>query len=122
MPLGVERLGGYANGFASTTSQWLAASGAADMGGDPALHALPPNSMCPVCASEYDNATSIITSAAYCGHAACWAGAEGEGELMGELPHDEASVGHSATIVGGCCGIGAAHMKAVARKLRPEQA
>ena len=94
-PLGVERLGGYANGFASTTSQWLAESGAADQGCDGARHRF---AACPVCAAEYDDAGSI-TPSAYAAHAEGWCT-------------------HGATVVGGCCGVGPAHMRAVAERLR----
>ena len=54
---------------------------------------------CPTCAAEYDPATDIISPSAYAGHAASWVEA-------------------GATIVGGCCGIGPSHLKAVVEHFR----
>lgn len=94
-PPGMQRLGGYANGFRTTTSQWLYESGAAAQGCDPGLHRF----ACPTCASDYDVRTDIITPSAYAAHAQSWVDA-------------------GATIVGGCCGVGPSHMQAVVNRLR----
>ena len=80
-PSGV-RIGGYANGFATTTSQWLAGSGVAPEAG---LHIVPP-------AEEYDS-EGIILPDNYARHAAHW-------RALG------------ASIVGGCCGVGPQHIAA----------
>ena len=112
-PLGVERLGGYANGFASTTSQWLADGGAEEMGCAGARHEVPAQSYCPTCEAEYDPTTSIISHDAYCEHAMSWLSlgvSRGGGASRSGCA--------SATILGGCCGIGPAHMRALARRLR----
>ena len=68
---------------------------AAAMGCSPARHAF---AACPTCADEYD-ATGTITPEHYAAHAERW-------------------VSHGATVVGGCCGIGPAHLRAVAERLR----
>ena len=94
-PPGVARLGGYANGFQTTTSKWLFESGAAAQGCSGARHKF---SACPTCADEYDVAGSI-TPDAYAAHAETWRE-------------------RGASIVGGCCGVGPAHMRAVAERLR----
>jgi homocysteine S-methyltransferase len=78
-------VGGYANGFKTTTSEWLAAGSSSR----PPL-ALPEE--------EYD-AGGIILPEAYARHAARW-------RQLG------------AGIVGGCCGVGPAHI-AELRKLFP---
>jgi homocysteine S-methyltransferase len=90
----VRRLGGYANGFLSTTSEWLHDCGAADMGCPAAPHKF----ACPTCASEYDPHTGCIAPAAYAEHARGWVEA-------------------GASVVGGCCGVGPAHLKAVSESL-----
>jgi S-methylmethionine-dependent homocysteine/selenocysteine methylase len=92
-PAGVERLGGYANGFRTTTSEWLHERGAAAQGCSPARHRF----ACPTCADEYDG-EGCITPDAYAAHAEAW-------------------VEQGATVVGGCCGVGPAHMRAVAGRL-----
>ena len=94
-PPGVARLGGYANGFQTTTSKWLFESGAAAQGRSGARHKF---SACPTCADEYD-AAGGITPDAYVAHAETWRE-------------------RGASIVGGCCGVGPAHMRAVAERLR----
>jgi S-methylmethionine-dependent homocysteine/selenocysteine methylase len=77
------RVGAYANGFRTTTSQWLSG------GKGPALRADE---------ADYDAATGIITPAAYARFAAEWRAA-------------------GASIVGGCCGVGPEHIRAVAEAL-----
>lgn len=92
-PAGVQRLGGYANGFQTTTSEWLYARGAAAQGCDPGRHRF----ACPTCSADYYDATDgTITPGAYAAYATEWVGA-------------------GATIVGGCCGVGPSHMRDVAR-------
>ena len=98
LPAGVARLGGYANGFRSTTSQWLCERGAANLGCAPERHRF---AACPTCAGEYD-ASDSITPVAYAAHAERW-------------------VERGASIVGGCCGIGPTHLKAVSERLRTLQ-
>lgn len=98
-PPGVDRLGGYANGFASTTSQWLAGGGATELGGVAARHEF---AGCPTCAAEYSGPESTIKHEAYCAHAESW-------------------VDSGASVVGGCCGIGPGHMRATVRRLRPSE-
>ena len=90
LPESVERLGGYANGFQSTTSQWLNESGASQQGCSGERH----NFACPMCAANYDGA-GCITSEAYRSHAIEW-------------------VESGASVVGGCCGVGPRHMRAIA--------
>ena len=80
-PVGV-RFGGYANGFATTTSQWLASNGVAPEAG---LLDVPP-------AEEYDSG-GIIFPDSYARHAAHW-------RALG------------ASIIGGCCGVGPQHIAA----------
>ena len=94
-PAGIERLGGYANGFRSTTSEWLASEGARQMGCDGTRHTF---SSCPTCAGDYD-ALGVISPEAYASHACDWC----------DL---------GARIVGGCCGVSAKHMRVVAETLR----
>ena len=93
-PPGVERLGGYANGFRSTTSQWLFESGAAELGCSPARHHF---AACATCAAQYDP-DGLITPRAYADHAEAW-------------------VREGAAVVGGCCGVGPLHMAAVSERL-----
>mmetsp|Transcript_12345 Transcript_12345/g.37173 ORF Transcript_12345/g.37173 Transcript_12345/m.37173 type:complete len:151 (+) Transcript_12345:2976-3428(+) len=84
VPAGV-RVGAYGNGFRSTTSEWLARQGGgASSFTVPKLHRDP---------GDYDDG-GMITSEAYVRYAREWVAA-------------------GASIVGGCCGIGPAHMKAV---------
>lgn len=78
------QMGGYANGFRSTTSQWLSQAQS------PAI---------PINPDEYDT-DDVMTAPAYKRYARSW-------------------VGHGARIVGGCCGLGIAHIKELAR-LRDE--
>ena len=59
LPESVERLGGYANGFQSTTSQWLPESGASQQGCSGERH----NFACPMCAANYDDAGCITAEA-----------------------------------------------------------
>ena len=92
-PPGVTRFGGYANGFAQTTSEWLCESGAAAQGCSGEAHRF----ACPTCAAEYDDAGSI-TPEAYATHAQRWCE-------------------RGASVVGGCCGIGPAHMRKVGERL-----
>ena len=92
VPPGIDRLGGYANGFQTSTSKWLFECGAAQQGCNPALH----DFACPTCATEYD-ASGEIDPLAYCTHAQIW-------------------MEHGATIIGGCCGVGPAHMSAIANR------
>mmetsp|Transcript_45196 Transcript_45196/g.113126 ORF Transcript_45196/g.113126 Transcript_45196/m.113126 type:complete len:328 (-) Transcript_45196:94-1077(-) len=79
-PAGLK-VGGYANGFQTTTSEWL--SGASQ----PAFSAL----------SE-DYVDGLITPAAYARHASEW-------------------VKNGAEILGGCCGIGPKHIRALSDAL-----
>ncbi|KAI3429263.1 hypothetical protein D9Q98_005360 [Chlorella vulgaris] len=78
-------VGGFANGFATSTSEWLAGGNSSR---DP--EALP--------AEEYD-ADGLILPEAYARHAARWV----------EL---------GASIVGGCCGVGPAHIELIRRQLQ----
>ena len=61
---------------------------------DAGCPAAPHRFACPTCASEYDAETSCITPDAYAEHARVWVDA-------------------GASVVGGCCGVGPAHLKAV---------
>lgn len=81
------RLGAYANGFRTTTSEWLASESGGNTGETGHLVHLP--------AEEYDG-EGIILAEAYLGHARDW-------------------VGEGASIVGGCCGVGPAHIAALSR-------
>jgi S-methylmethionine-dependent homocysteine/selenocysteine methylase len=95
------RIGGYANGFSTTTSQWLQTKeeeeeeeGEKERGvGDQ------PNELVP--REEYSTETGLILESAYAEHAVQWR-----------------SLG--AHIIGGCCGIGPSHMAAVAQRLKEE--
>ena len=98
LPAAIERCGGYANGFKTTTSEWLYKSGAAQQGCSPMRHQF----NCSVCLpSELEafDTNGLMTPAAYCKHAVHWVGAGG-------------------SIIGGCCGVGPKHMLEVERKLR----
>uniref|UniRef100_A0A7S4B2K5 Hcy-binding domain-containing protein n=1 Tax=Chrysotila carterae TaxID=13221 RepID=A0A7S4B2K5_CHRCT len=75
-------LGGYANGFQVTTSEWLSGK---ETAGCTAAH-------------EYDN-HGIISPAAYREHALSWVKA-------------------GAGLVGGCCGVGPAHLRELCATLR----
>jgi S-methylmethionine-dependent homocysteine/selenocysteine methylase len=89
-------IGGYANGFSTTTSQWLQTKegGEKERGvGDQ------PNELVP--GEEYSTETGLILESAYAEHAEQWR-----------------SLG--ARIIGGCCGIGPSHVAAVAQKLKEE--
>jgi S-methylmethionine-dependent homocysteine/selenocysteine methylase len=87
-PVGV-RVGGYANGFKTTTSQWLASSGeGCESGG----FVLPP-------AEEYDGEGMILPEA-YARHVATWRD-------------------FGASIVGGCCGVGPQHIACIKQALNP---
>lgn len=77
-------VGGYANGFATPTSEWLAGGSSSD-----APACLPPE--------EYDS-EGLILPEAYAAHAKRWVAA-------------------GAAVVGGCCGVGPAHIAAVAEGL-----
>lgn len=102
-PQGV-RIGGYANGFQTTTTEWLRGSatagqgaGAPGGGGDPGSSGgagvaprLP--------AGEYDEA-GVILPGAFAVHAVGWVRECG------------------ATVVGGCCGTGPEHIRELRRQL-----
>ncbi|KAI8466981.1 MAG: Homocysteine S-methyltransferase [Monoraphidium minutum] len=77
------RVGAYANGFRTTTSQWLAGGRAPELEVDEA---------------DYDTASGLITPAAYARFAGAWAR-------------------RGAALVGGCCGVGPEHIRAVAAEL-----
>ena len=67
------------------------------MGCSPGRHLFAP---CPcVAESEYDAATGEMTPEAYAAHAERWVTEQG------------------ASIVGGCCGVGPRHMRALAQSL-----
>lgn len=83
VPAGV-RIGGYANGFVKTTSEWLAEQGGPGEAEAP-VQPVP---------SEYDS-EGIILPEAYAAHAQQW-------------------VEGGAAIVGGCCGVGPQHIAALA--------
>lgn len=98
VPAGL-RVGGYANGFATTTSEWLAGSsgsgGEADEAGaaggeDLAAFTSPPR-------EEYDD-QGLILPEAYARHTLAWRSA-------------------GASIVGGCCGVGPAHIARMRQEL-----
>lgn len=97
LPAAVERFGGYANGFQSTTSEWLFSSGAAAMGCSPTPHQF---SSCACPRPDDFDASGLIKPDAYAAYAERWV-------------HDG-----GANIIGGCCGVGPDHMRAVAQKLR----
>ena len=90
-PKGV-RVGCYANGFRTTTSEWLAGEGGGEecSGAGAAGLAAPP-------AEEYD-AQGLILPEAYAAHAAGWRRA-------------------GASIIGGCCGVGPEHIARARRAL-----
>ena len=94
LPSAVERTGGYANGFESTTSEWLYREGAEMMGCTKEPHHF---DSCPICAEDFAEGT--LTPAAYCEHAQRWAA-------------------NGASVIGGCCGIGPAHLRAVHTRWR----
>lgn len=79
------QLGVYANGFKTTTTEWLRP-------GDPGPQVQ-------VNHADYDPATGVITPAAYARHAAQW-------QQRG------------ASIIGGCCGVGPEHIRAIAELLQ----
>ena len=85
---GAAQLGAYANGFRMTTSRWLEHEAAASStdGSARRISRLPELTL----ADEYD-ADGRITPAAYRRHADTWA-------ALG------------AQIIGGCCGVGPAHI------------
>jgi S-methylmethionine-dependent homocysteine/selenocysteine methylase len=85
-------LGGYANGFQSTTDQWLQRQ----QPGHPSQ--LEAGSGCD--AADYDG-DGIITEAAYAQHARQWVAA-------------------GASVVGGCCGVSPRHIRAL-QELRGEE-
>ncbi|GBF99997.1 hypothetical protein Rsub_12724 [Raphidocelis subcapitata] len=85
------RVGAYANGFRTTTSEWLAGGGGGGGGGGDGAARLELDPR------EYD-AQGLITPEAYARHAVAWARA-------------------GASVVGGCCGVGPAHIAAVAAAL-----
>ena len=81
------RVGGYCNGFATSTSEWLLSSGEHELigNGDDAMAELP--------AEEYDAETGILLPSAFVKHAQRWIE---QGNAM---------------VVGGCCGIGPDHIR-----------
>ena len=81
-------MGASANGFATTTSEWLAGSSGGGGGGGE----------CIAPADEYDPTSGIITPAAYARHCVAWRAA-------------------GASIIGGCCGVGPEHIRAAAAAL-----
>lgn len=97
VPAGV-RVGGYANGFRISTSEWLASSG-----GEGGTTSEGPGfeSFVKQPAEDYD-VDGLILPVAYARHACCW---------------------HSlgASIIGGCCGVGPRHIACVAQALAAEQ-
>jgi S-methylmethionine-dependent homocysteine/selenocysteine methylase len=101
LPPGVE-VGAFANGFATTTSEWLSGGrgGGGGGGGGGEAQAPPPpsTSSSPPPPAAYGS-DGMITPSAYAALAKEWVAA-------------------GATIVGGCCGVGPAHMAAVADAVR----
>lgn len=87
------RFGAYANGFKTTTSEWLEGSGSGGSGGRSIQRTPLPEAD----AADYD-AEGAITPAAYARHARAWRAA-------------------GATIIGGCCGVGPAHIRRIAAEL-----
>lgn len=108
------RIGCYANGFQTTTTQWLQGAAAEGLLSAPDPVCLRVTCVCagvgvlslvrrsagilcflsPRVAGDYD-AQGTITPAAYARHAAGWLAA-------------------GASIIGGCCGVGPEHMQRVA--------
>lgn len=104
------RVGGYANGFCMTTSQWLAGeaangeghsadAGAGGAAGAPvaAEAAAAGGALVQPPAEEYDS-EGMILPGAYARHAAAWRAA-------------------GAGVVGGCCGVGPQHIARIRQEL-----
>jgi hypothetical protein len=106
LPPGVE-VGAYANGFATSTSAWLSGGRGAEgedegEGGRGAARCTPGEAGAAGAASPDPAGTATITPDAYAAAVLDWIDA-------------------GATIVGGCCGVGPAHMAAVAAAVSSKQ-
>jgi len=99
------RVGAYANGFRVTTSEWLGGGVGGDGGDENRLQRL-----LEVDESDYSAESGIITPAAYARHAAAW---RREGGWGGSGTAGSAG----ASIIGGCCGVGPEHIKALVERL-----